>query len=68
MKKIALLDTDLISKAHIVQTDADNHLIDRILELSGYEFYCHEQTVMELGRHNAMHTHGFQERYKLAMS
>ena len=52
MKKIALLDTDFISKAHIVRMDADNHLIDRILELPEYEFYCHEQTVMELGRHN----------------
>ena len=53
MKKIALLDTDFISKTHIVRTDADNHLIDRILELPGYEFYCHEQTVEELRRHNA---------------
>lgn len=43
MKKIALLDTDFISKTHIVRTGADDHLIDRILELPGYEFYCHEQ-------------------------
>lgn len=53
MKKIALLDTDFISKTHIVRTDDDHHLIDCVLELPGYSFFCHEQTVVELSRHNA---------------
>ena len=48
----ALLDTDFISKLHITRKDDQNRLIDRILELPGYQFICHEQITMELGRHN----------------
>jgi len=51
--KYALLDTDFISKTHTVRIDDDNHLIDRILEIPGYSFICHEQTIVELGRHNS---------------
>ena len=50
--KYALLDTDFISKTHIIQKDADNHLIDRIMELPGYQFFCHSQIRTELSRHN----------------
>lgn len=49
-KKIALLDTDFIIKTHISQSPAD-HLIDKVLLIPGYEFYCHGQIVSELGRH-----------------
>lgn len=48
--KYALLDTDFISKMYIIQKDADNHLIDRILELPRYQFYCHNQIRKELNR------------------
>lgn len=51
--KLALLDTDFISKTHTVRIDDDNHLIDRVLEMPGYTFVCHEQIVAELGRHNS---------------
>ena len=50
--KYALLDTDFISKTHIIQKDADNHLIDRIMELPGYQFFCHSQIRTELSKHN----------------
>lgn len=53
MKKYALLDTDFISKTHSVQDDGDNHLIDRVIELPQYEFFCHVQIVTELNRYNA---------------
>ena len=53
MKKYALLDTDFISKTHSVQDDGGNHLIDRVMELPEYEFFCHAQIVTELNRYNA---------------
>lgn len=49
-KKIALLDTDFIFKSHISQSSTD-HLIDKVLMLPEYDFYCHGQIVTELGRH-----------------
>lgn len=52
MKKYALLDTDFISQTYSVQ-DGSNHLIDRVMELPEYEFFCHAQIVMELNRYNA---------------
>ena len=52
MKKYALLDTDFISKTHSVQ-DGGNHLIDQVMELPEYEFFCHAQIVTELNRYNA---------------
>ena len=52
--KYALLDTDFISKMYIIQKDADNHLIDRIMELPGYQFFCHSQIRIELSRHNIL--------------
>ena len=53
MKRYALLDTDFISKTHSVQDDGGNHLIDRVMELPEYEFFCHAQIVTELNRYNA---------------
>ena len=53
MMKYALLDTDFISKTYAVRIDDDNHLIDRVLEMPEYSFVCHEQTVVELNRHNS---------------
>lgn len=52
MSKFALLDTDFISKLHITRKDDDNRLIDLVMELPGYQFACHEQICIELGRHN----------------
>lgn len=53
VKRYALLDTDFISKTHSVQDDNGNHLIDRVMELPEYEFFCHAQIVTELNRYNA---------------
>lgn len=53
-EKYALLDTDFISKMYMIQKDADSHLIDNIMELPGYQFYCHNQIRAELSRHNAL--------------
>ena len=32
------------------QDESDNHLIDRVVELPEYEFFCHAQIVTELNR------------------
>lgn len=53
MKKYALLDTDFISKTYSVQDERGNHLIDRVVKLPKYEFFCHAQIVTELNRYNA---------------
>lgn len=60
--KCALLDTDFISKLHITRKDDQNRFIDRILELPGYRFGCHEQITIELGRHNASAKDWLKER------
>ncbi len=51
-EKYALLDTDFISKTHLIRKDDKNTMIDRIMEMQGYRFYCHEQIKAELARHN----------------
>ena len=51
-EKYALLDTDFISKTHLIRKDEQNKMIDRIMEMQGYRFYCHEQIKIELTRHN----------------
>lgn len=53
MKKYALLDTDFISKTYCIQGGSNNHLIDRVMELPEYKFFCHDQIVTELNRYNA---------------
>ena len=42
-EKYALLDTDFISKTHLIRKDDQNKMIDRVWELPEYRFYCHEQ-------------------------
>ena len=51
-EKYALLDTDFISKTHLIRKDDQNKMIDRIMEMQGYQFFCHEQIRTELKRHN----------------
>lgn len=51
-EKYALLDTDFISKTHLVRKDDQDRLIDRITKMPGYRFFCHEQIRTELKRHN----------------
>ena len=51
-EKYALLDTDFVSKTYLIHKDEENKLIDRITEMPGYHFYCHEQIRTELQRHN----------------
>lgn len=51
-EKYALLDTDFISKMHLIRKDDKNKLIDRIMKLQNYLFYCHDQVRIELMRHN----------------
>ena len=62
MKRYALLDTDFISKTHSVQDDNGNHLIDRVMELPEYEFFCHAQIVTELNRYKAINFLDFTMR------
>lgn len=50
-EKYALFDADFISKMYLIQKDTENHLIDLILEIPSYKFFCHEQIVTELKRH-----------------
>ena len=50
MNKIALLDTDFISKTYSVQDNCGNHLIDCILKMPKYKFFCHAQIVIELNQ------------------
>lgn len=49
-EKYALLDTDFISKTHLIRKDDQNKMIDRIMEMQGYQFFCHEQIKTELKR------------------
>ena len=51
-EKYALLDTDFISKMHLIRKDDQNKLIDKIMGMPTYSFYCHEQIKVELVRHN----------------
>ncbi len=50
--RYALLDTDFISKTHLIQKDNQNKLIDKILSMPNYKFYCHKQICIELKRHD----------------
>ena len=50
--KYALLDTDFISKMHLIRKDEQNKLIDIIMCMPNYTFYCHKQIYVELLRHN----------------
>lgn len=48
---MALLDTDFISKTHIVQIDGTHHLADLAIDMPNYTYCCHQMTVVELSRH-----------------
>lgn len=49
--KYALLDTDFVSKMHRIRKDDQNKLIDKIMAMPGYVFYCHRQIESEISRH-----------------
>ncbi len=49
--KYALLDTDFVSKANIIQADADHVLADKVLMFPNYVFVCHDFMIEELSRH-----------------
>ena len=53
-EKYALLDTDFISKMHLIRKDDRNKLIDKIMAMPNYTFYCHDQINAELLRHNTV--------------
>ena len=38
-EKYALLDTDFISKMHLIRKDDRNKLIDKIMAMPNYTFY-----------------------------
>lgn len=64
-KKYALLDTDFISKMHMIRKDDQNKLIDKIMSMPNYVFYCHKQVSEELMRHNiAEAPKWFEEKVK----
>lgn len=51
-EKYALFDTDFISKMHLVRKDDQNKLIEKIVTMPNYKFFCHKQVSDELSRHN----------------
>lgn len=51
-EKYALLDTDFISKMHMIRKDNEHTLIDKVMTMPDYIFCCHEQIGIELLRHN----------------
>ena len=53
-EKYALLDTDFISKMHLIRKDDRNKLIDKIMAMPNYTFYCHDQINDEILRHNTV--------------
>ena len=53
-KRYALLDTDFISKTHHIRDDSVDEgasLADLIIQMPNYMFYCHDQIMKELSRH-----------------
>ena len=53
-EKCALLDTDFISKMYSIRKDDNDKLIDKIMIMPNYTFYCHKQIGIELARHNTV--------------
>lgn len=49
----AILDTDFISKMFITRKDDNNRLISLIVSIEDFDFVCHQQTCIELQRHNS---------------
>ena len=52
-KKYAILDTDFISKMYITRKDENSQLIKLIVQIEDFDFICHNQTLVELQRHNS---------------
>lgn len=52
IKRFALLDTDFISKLYITKASDSDRLICRLLSIEDFHFVCHQQTSIELARHN----------------
>lgn len=50
-KPYAILDADFVSKLYSTINNAGVHFIDRLFDFD-YEFFCHEQILIELQRHN----------------
>ena len=46
--RYALLDTDFISKMNLIRKDDQDKLIDKIMSMPNYLFYCHKQISIEL--------------------
>ena len=61
INRCALLDTDFISKLYITKANDSDRLIFRILGIPGFQFICHEQTKIELGRYNQWATKWLKE-------
>ena len=51
MKKLALLDTDFVSKTYVTQAGDGNRLIDEVLRMPDYSFMFHERIREELEPH-----------------
>jgi len=51
-KRCAMLDADFISKLYCTHIDETNRMIFRVLDIPDLNFVCHEQTKIELSRHN----------------
>ena len=60
--KGALLDTDFISKLCDSRIDEDNCMMDRVFEVPGYLFFCHEQIIKELSRYDGTARSWLEER------
>lgn len=52
--KYALLDTDFISKMHLIRKDSQNKLINKIITMPNFLFHCHKQVLVELMCHNVI--------------
>ena len=50
--KYAILDCDFISKLFITQNIVGQRFIDLILSIKEFSFISHQQTIIELSKHN----------------
>ena len=46
------LKSRIHDKMHLIRKDDHNKLIDKIMAMPGYCFYCHKQIQVEIMRHN----------------
>lgn len=64
MEKYALLDTDFISKTYFIHGDTEKYLVDLVVGMPGYCFFCHSQIIKELSRHNQRAIGWLQDKIK----